>query len=129
MGRIALVENLRVEIPVGAQSHAVPVDDTGGLDLAAWKRGQYGIPVVMFYLSPSVGGSAVISAGAFIVGLLEGVLYKIADINKGATLTLTTTLGFAQRLQDIGDFEKLWLVDEGSAFTHKYGVVPFEEIG
>lgn len=127
MSRIALIENLRVEIAAGAQSHAVPADDTGGLDLAAWKAGQYGISVAMFYLSPSVGGSAVIAAGAHIVGLLEGVLYRIADVNKGNGLTLTVTLGFAQRLQDVGDFEKLWLVDAGDANTHKYGVVPFED--
>ncbi len=128
MGRIALLETLRVEIAAGAQSHAVPVTDAGGLDLAAWKRGQYGIPAAMFYLAPSVGGPAMISAGAHIVGLLEGVLYRIADVNKGAGLALTTTLGFAQRLQGVGDFEKLWLVDAGDANTHKYGVVPFEEI-
>lgn len=126
--RVTLLSELQIEIPAGAQSHAAPTDTSGGLDLSSWDRGAYSFDACTFYLAPSVGGAVAISAGAYIVGSIGSVLYRVADLNAGAAIALTTTIGYAQRLIDIGVFDKLWLVDTGDANTHKYGVIPIESL-
>lgn len=136
--RVALIPDLQIEIAAGAQSHAAPTDSDGGLDLSTWKIGGYRRPggehvdyapdACTFYLAPSVGGAVEISTGAYVVGSIGSALYKVADINAGAAVSLTTTIGYAQRLIDIGVFDKLWLVDTGDANTHKYGVIPIESL-
>lgn len=127
--RITLMTDLVVTIPAGVQSHIVPVDTTGGLDLSTWKAGAYSIDAVVFHLEPSVGGAVTISAGAHIVGSIGSVLYRVADLNGGAVIALTETIGYLQRLIDIPILDKLWLVDTGNGNTHKYSATPIESRG
>jgi hypothetical protein len=127
--RVKILTDLDVA-KAAAQSHAAPSTDEHGVSLATWKRGGYSPDACVVRLGPSVGGAVAIDAGAYVAGYLASTdeWYRIADLNAGEAIALTETMGYAQRLIDVGGFDRLAVIDTGDAETHPYGFTPTEAL-
>jgi hypothetical protein len=128
---IQRLDSLAVEITDAAQSHAAPSADTDGLSLAGWKNGGFSPDSCIAWIG-TASDTVAISAGAYWAGYDANLdeWFRIADVNEGAAVALSSTgpLGWAQRLVDVGVFDRLILVDTGDANTHKYGFKPIESL-
>jgi len=126
--RVQILHHLDVT-SAAAADHAAPTDATGGLSLATWKQGGYSPDAAIVYLDDASTAIA-IAAGAYVAGYdaNRAAWFRVADLNGGAAIDLTATMGFAQRLIDVGGFDRLAVVDDGDTGTHKYGFKPVEAL-
>lgn len=81
---------------------------TSGVSIAGLRRGAMGARDGIVVLE---GSQATVSIAAPIIlcGKLGTKMYKLATLNKGALITVTDTLGYAERVFDVGVFDELAL--------------------
>lgn len=126
----ALLTDLQIEIGTGAEDHTAPSTSAHGLATSTWKSGAFSPNAAFVYLG-SASAAIAISSGAYVAGYVAALdeWFKIADLNNAAAISLTATLGYGQRVIDVGGFDRLAVVTDGDTGTHKYGFIPIEEIG
>ncbi len=128
----ALVTQLTDKLVQHALTGARPGSPTDGVDLATWKLGgAYGPVSVAIYLDGTAAASIAAPAGGTLGvelwGFKLGQWWLIQALNAGAPVPIVSdTLGSTVRLDDVGDFDRLFVAGTTSAGTGAARFVPLE---
>lgn len=111
-----------------SQSHAAPADATDGVSLETWKRGGYAPDAVAVALDGST--TIAISEGAYLAGYdaTDEKWRKVVDLNDGEAIALTATVGYEERVIDVGAFDRLAVVTTGDTGTTTVTLTPIETL-
>lgn len=121
--------HLSEEIATALISHVAPTGASDGVDITSWLRGGYKPNACIAYIGTASEAIA-ITAGAYWAGYdpTTGEWYRVRTANDGSAIALTTGVGYAEKLIDIGWASRLALVDTGDTGTHLYGFTPLETL-
>jgi hypothetical protein len=107
----------REDLKVTQAAGSLPTPSTGsdGASIETWKEGRTGPAQAFIRMRPSVNNT--VTSPKLYGRHADTIWYLIGDLNNANTITLTTTVGFAQVIQLPGVFERLAVGGTVSAGT------------
>ncbi len=126
--RVKKLHGANVELGTAVQSHSAPSASTDGIALAS--VGGYREDIWEVYFDLVTTSPIAISAGAYVCGYDEQAekWRRLGDLNGGNAITLTTGVGYAERMVDLGAYSRLAVVATGDQGTNVYGATPIEHL-